>query len=213
MDFLAGRQGANGCRGTRRPSKVAARVWLALALVAGWGAWQAATADSASYTEYQVKAAFLFNLVKFTEWPDTGLEDEDAPITIGIVGEDPFGEIIDETVRDERVDGHPIRVHRARRPSELVSCHVVFVPASERGRVDEILDVFEGRSVLTVGETEGFAERGGIVNFKVVRRKVRMEVNLAEARHNRLKLSSRLLKLCDVICGEEAEKDEGGVSE
>ena len=168
---------------------------LALLLLGGGRAWP----DSRDDLEYQVKAAFLFNFAKFAEWPADAFAGPGDPITICVAGDDPFGESLDNAVRGETVGGRRLAVERTRSLVKLRDCHIVFVARSERGRRHAILSSLEGASVLSVGEDDSFLTDGGVVRFVLDQNRVRFEINLAAAEGNRLKLSSKLLRLARAV--------------
>jgi hypothetical protein len=152
-----------------------------------------------AFSEYQVKAAFLYNFAKFVEWPEEAFSSPDAPLVIAVLGEDPFGTLLDETVRGEAVGGHKLEVRRIDRLEAAKGCHTLFISASEKSELPEILAAVKDSGALTVSDVEGFARRGGIISFRTVDGKVQFEINLETAKRERLKVSSRLLKLADVV--------------
>ncbi len=156
-------------------------------------------AEAAPSREYQIKAAFLLNFTQFVAWPAGAFASDDAPLVIGVLGDDPFGPALEETVRGERVRTHPIVVKRSRRAADLADCQLVFVCRSERSRTAEILRILGGRPALTVSETDDFAKRGGIINFYLEGRKVRFEINAEAAQREGLKISSQLLSLGRIV--------------
>jgi hypothetical protein len=168
------------------------RFLLALLLLA-MGA--AVGADARSDLEYQVKAAFLFNFAKFVEWPADALKGPRDPMAICVLGKDPFGASLDDVVRGETVNGRSLVVRRTHQVLEARECQVVFLAESERRRQAEILSAMEGASILTVGEGDGFLDDGGIVRLVLDQNRVRFDINLTAAEANRLKLSSKLLRL------------------
>ena len=123
------------------------------------------SAQSASSREYQVKAVFLFNFAQFVEWPTNAFSQAQTPLVIGVLGEDPFGAYLDDTVRGEKVNNRSLVVERYRRAEEIKTCHVLFISRSEADRLAEILANLKGRNILTVGDAESFAERGGMIRF------------------------------------------------
>ena len=154
-------------------------------------------------TEYQVKAAFLYNFAKFTEWPDEVLPGEEEPMVIGVLGEDPFGDTLDETVLGKTVKGRHLRVRRVERISDgLRKCHIVFVSSSETTRLHELFEILRGAPVLLVGDTDGFARAGGMINFVLIQNRIRFEINVDAAEKVGLELSSRLLKLAKIVSDE-----------
>jgi hypothetical protein len=152
-------------------------------------------AQPAQPKEYHIKAIFLFNFVQFVEWPDVAFADASTPISIGILGDDPFGPSLDEVIRDETVKGRPLTVVRARRLADLSSCQLIFVSKSESRRLEDVLSQLANRPVLTVSELDGFAQRGGVIAFFSEGKKVRFEINPSSAKRVQLKISSELLGL------------------
>jgi YfiR/HmsC-like len=167
---------------------------LALLLV---GASAGARADARHDLEYQVKAAFLFNFTKFVEWPSEAFKTPGDPLTVCVVGDDPFGDNLDAAVQGETVNGRRLKVVRTRTLAELrtTDCHLVFVARSGRQRQQEILAALAGTGILTVGDETGFLTDGGVIRFVLDDNRVRFEINLAAAEASRLKLSSKLLRL------------------
>ena len=153
-----------------------------------------ARAESAS-REYQVKAAFLFNFAQFVEWPAEAFADAAAPIRIGVLGDDPFGQTLEDMVRGETVRERSIEVQRGRRVDELGGCHLLFISRSERARVAGILGSIALNPVLTVSELDDFAAQGGGIRLYLVGTKVRFEINPDLVQRQRLKVSSQLLSL------------------
>jgi len=159
----------------------------------------AASSASAVSKEYEVKAACLFHFAQFVDWPDSAFSDADAPFSIGILGDDPFGDTLDEIVKGESIRHRGIAIKRSRRASDLKGCQMLFISNSEKDRVDQILSSLDDASILTVGETDGFAGRGGIINFYLDENKVRFEINPDTAKRHGLKLSSQLLGLGRIV--------------
>jgi hypothetical protein len=156
-------------------------------------------AQPAASKEYQIKAAFLFNFVQFVEWPAAAFPDALAPVRIGVLGEDPFGSSLQEIVQGEKVHDRNLVLQRSREIEDLKDCHLLFICKSERARVGEILSEVAPRSVLTVSEVEGFAQRGGIINLYLEANKVRFEINPTAAQLHGLKISSQLLSLGKIV--------------
>ena len=171
--------------------------WLVLfLLLPGGGTNLFAQATS---KEYQIKAAFLFNFMQFVEWPPTVLKNADDPFRIGVLGQDPFNAALEDTVQGETISNHKIIVEHAMQVDDLKNCQLIFISKSEKKHVAEILSALDDKPVLTVSEIEGFAERGGGINFYLEGNKVRFEVNPDAARHDGLKVSSQLLSLGKII--------------
>jgi hypothetical protein len=156
-------------------------------------------AQAAASKEYQIKAACLLNFVQFIEWPAASFQDPASPIIIGVLGDDPFGQILDQTFQDESVKGRALVVKRSRQLEELKNCHVLFVCKTEKPRVAEILTSVTDVSVVTVGELDEFARTGGIINFYIDGGKIRFEVNADGAQRKGLKIGSQLLKRARIV--------------
>ena len=154
-----------------------------------------------SPTEFEVKAAFLYNFARFVEWPAETGHDAGTPFVIAILGRDPFGAVLDDTVAGKTVGGRPIEVRRIARADEARDAQIVFVSPSERPNTAAILKALERPGILTVGDTDGFASQGGAINFTVQARRVRFEINPTAAEQARLKMSSQLLKLATLVPG------------
>ena len=155
----------------------------------------AAPAQEVRPTEYQVKAAFLFNFAKFVDWPTNAFAREDSAFVIGVFGVSPFGSALDQTVRNKSVAGHPFMVVTPSSIQEARKCHILFISTSENRRLREIVESLRGASVLTVGETGGFLDNGGMIGFLMEGQKVRFEINGEAAKAAGLKVSSKLLSL------------------
>lgn len=158
--------------------------------------------DSSNSSEYLIKAGFIFNFAKFVEWPQNTFSQPDSPIVIGILGTDPFGSIIDQIVQDKKIGGRGIVIKRLKwgaDSKDLKECKILFVGASERAHLDELVQSLRGLPILTVGETPGFAERGGVIRLVLEDNRVRFEVNVDAARQSGLTISSRLLTLARII--------------
>jgi hypothetical protein len=146
-------------------------------------------------SEYQVKAAFLYNFGRFVSWPAGTFSHSSSPFIIGVVGQDPFGASLEKAVSGKTMSNRPIVIRRFRRVSDIEQCHVLFISDSERERLAKVLDRAEGRATLTVSEIEGFTARGGMINFVVESKKVRFDINAAAAERVRLRISAKLLQL------------------
>lgn len=146
-------------------------------------------------TEYQLKAAFLFNFAKFVEWPSNAFAVGTSPMVIGILGENPFHDDLARTIRDKTIDDHPLVIKEFRSPAQATNCHILFISTSEKRRLPEILDSLKGASVLTVGETDRFTETGGMINFFLEGTKIRFQINKDAATSAGLKISSKLMSL------------------
>jgi hypothetical protein len=180
--------------------------WFLFALVAVALFCAIAAAQSDQPGEYEVKAAFLFNFTKFVEWPENAFVDPLAPIVIGVIGDDPFGESLVRIVAGQKAQGRSIEIVKYRYGDNLRRCHVLFLSASERQHRAPILASLQEASVLTVSDIDGFAEAGGAIQFVVQENRVRFVVNLEVATQGKLRVSAKLLALARVINSSEAAR-------
>jgi len=176
---------------------------VALGLTLNWTSTAAAQAvDPPDASEYLIKAGFIYNFAKFVEWPSTAFSQPDSPIMIGVLGTDPFGSVLDRLVEDKKIGLRGFVVKRykwGKDLKDLKECKILFVSASEKAHIDEIVQAVKGLPILMVGETPGFAERGGIIRFTLEDNRVRFEINVDAAHQADLNISSRLLTLAKII--------------
>ena len=156
-------------------------------------------AQSPAASEYDVKAAFLFNIAKYVEWPAQALAPG-APIVIGILGDDPFGGGIDRLVQGRRVNDHLITVQRATRMADLKNAHILFICASERDRAPQICLAAEPSNIVTVGDTPQ-TEPFAAINFAMEHGRIVFTANLDAARRASTRISSKLLHLAKSVRG------------
>jgi hypothetical protein len=150
-------------------------------------------------TESQVKAAFLFNFVKFTEWPTLAVSNAAAPLVIGVLGADPFGPILDELVKGETVKGRPLVIRRFQPGDDVSGCQVLFVSRSERERLPALLESLKQKPMLTVSDLDRFCQQGGMINLALsAAGTVKPEINPEGARSAGVLISSKLLNLPSV---------------
>jgi hypothetical protein len=158
-----------------------------------------ASAQTGPSREYQVKAVFLFNFAQFVEWPPAVFGGATSPLVIGILGEDPFGAYLDETVRDETVNNRPLEIQRYHRVDEIKTCHVLFISRSEANRLEQILGSLKGRRILIVGDGDDFVQRGGMIRLGTAQNKVRLIINIDAAKTANLTISSKLLRAAEIV--------------
>lgn len=159
-----------------------------------------------SPTEYQVKAVFLSNFAKFIEWPPGPSRDLRDPFTICIVGQDPFGTVLDEAVQGKTISGHRLVVRRSKPGESWKGCQIAFISSSEGKDLPSVLESSQRSGVLTVGEIEGFAQRGGMINFVLEDNQVHFEINLGAAERAGIKISSKLLSLARIVKEQDYER-------
>ncbi len=155
-------------------------------------------AETRPPTEYQVKAAFLYNFAKFVEWPDRAFSGSTAPLNICVVGKNPFNEYFDD-IRDKTVGGRPISIQVNPDSEQLDLCHILFISSSEKHHLAQLIHKLENAGVLTVADMEGFTGAGGMINLFMQDNKVSFDINLKSARRAGLKVSSRLLRLAHTV--------------
>jgi hypothetical protein len=146
-------------------------------------------------SEYEVKAAFLYNFAKFVEWPSSTAQDTTLPFLIGILGKDPFGSILDQWIGPKSVKGRKLLIRRFNDLSGLTFCHLLFISNSERSNLPQIFEKLHGANTLTVGEMEGFMEKQGMIQFVMRDNRVHFMINVDASEAAGLKLSSKLLNL------------------
>jgi hypothetical protein len=156
-------------------------------------------------TEYQVKAAYLFNFLKFVEFPNEAFTDPRAPIVIGVVGEDPFGSALPQVVTGKTVQGRDLVIRSYHAGENLRAAQILFISATEKKRLPVILSNLNGSSVLTVADMEGFLDAGGMIQFLIENDRVRFAINVDATSRAKLKMSSKLLSLAKVVGGEVKE--------
>lgn len=145
--------------------------------------------------EYAEKANFLYNIIHFVEWPTSAFISGTAPITIGIIGDDPFGSHLEKKIRDAKVQGRPIEIVRTRRVQDVAHYHLLFVSKSEEARLNAILAAVQGRDVIPVGETEEFLAAGGMIALTSEQGAVRLRINTTMVKESNVTISSKLLRI------------------
>jgi YfiR/HmsC-like len=151
--------------------------------------------------EYQVKAAYLLNFTRYVEWPSRTLEPA-VPVTICVLGRDPFGSVLDATVSGRTTQGRSVIVRRVRAASETAGCHLVFISRETWQNQRDLPRGLQSLGLLTVGESEEFAQAGGIIGFIIRNEAVRFVVNARASDRAGLRISSRMLSLAAAIYGQ-----------
>ncbi len=154
-------------------------------------------------TEYELKAAFLFSFAKFVEWPDKSFAGAKSAFTVCVIGSDPFGSYLDEYFLGKTIADRPTEVDHF--PSFAAAagrrCQIAFVSASEKPHLRDVIEAFRGQSTLLVGDTQGFAESGGAIEFLLENNRIRFAINPEAADRADLKVSSKLLALAEIVHG------------
>jgi hypothetical protein len=174
------------------------RLWLTAIGLTLLGAPPAA-AQTRRASASDVQAVFLFNFAQFVDWPADAFPDSQSPLVIGILGKDPFGGALDETVRGETVRQRTFRIDRYRRVEEVKNCHILFISRSEIKRVDEIVAALKDRPILTVSNADDFDQPGGIIRFILDQSRIRLSIDLEAAEAARLTFSSKLLRSAEIV--------------
>jgi hypothetical protein len=166
--------------------------WIFLCLLA-FAPWT----TRAQSREYQIKAAFLFNFAQFVTWPPTTFADTNAPFCIGILGDDPFGSSLEETIQGEKVNGHPLTIQHYRSIQEITNCQILFISRSENKQ--DVLESLKGKKILTVGDSDDFLKNGGVIRFVTEEGKIHLRISLEAAKNADLTISSKMLRLAEIV--------------
>jgi hypothetical protein len=185
-----------------RPPKTAVG-WPCLAVaVVTFNSVRLASAQTRYSTEADIKAAVLFNLGQFVEWPSTAFASAESPLVIGVVGQNPFGRSLDRAVEGEIIQKRRITVKYGDTLDAISPCHILFICRSEARRLPEILKALKGKPTLTVSDMGQFAQNGGMVNLVTAGERVRMIVNVRKIETAELRASSKLLRIAELVKSE-----------
>ena len=186
----------------RRREVAAVCAFLLLNLLAGPVAAQPGPeATLPPSVEYQIKADFVYTVAKFVDWPEKAFAGPGAPLTFGIVGSDVVADAIAQALRGKKVHERPIRTVRITDLRRALECQIVYVSESDPSRVKALLEEVEAASILTVGEGSDFADRGGILGISMRDTLVQFEVNMRSAERAGITISSKILRLGEVVGG------------
>jgi hypothetical protein len=156
-------------------------------------------AGGSAAKEYEVKAAFLLNFIRYATWPAEAFDRSSSPTVIVVFGHDPFGGALDRLAAGRTEGGRPIVVRKTHKAADLRGAHMVFVSARSAADLSTVLQAVRGGGTLIVGESRQFAQDGGTINFFIEDSRIRFEVNLTALRATRVSLSSQLLNLARII--------------
>jgi hypothetical protein len=157
--------------------------------------------------EYLIKAALLFNFAKFAQWPAAAFSSDSSPLRVCVIGENPFGSAL-TSLEGKTAFDRPLAVVRITMVEDATTCQILFVSASEQGRLDKILDAVSALPVLTVADMDQFTGSGGIVALEKANNQARLEINVEAAEKAGLSLSSKLLRLADTVGMQAVDKPE-----
>jgi len=156
--------------------------------------------------EYQLKAVFLFNFTQFVEWPSQSFSSEEAPMVIGILGKDPFGSYLEETIAGEKINGHPLVIRRFETIDDIGACQILFINPADKSKTRSVIEELKGRNILTVSDAPEFLQQGGMIRFFTKRDKINLQVNLEATKSAELVISSKLLRLVEIFAPKRAAK-------
>jgi hypothetical protein len=195
---------------TARPVRVApAGGWSRRSWGARWAGWLLlglligipARLQAANFSEYELKAVWMLNFARFTEWPSNAFPNAQAPLVVGVMGKDPFGRALEKAFEGKTVQGRRLQIRRLPPDADTCECHILFVAASERRRMRLLMEHLKGQAILSVSESDEFLEQGGVVNFVLKDNAVRFEINVKAAQAARLSLDANLLKVALTVRG------------
>jgi hypothetical protein len=181
----------------RRKWAISRTAWFTLIVILGTR--PTAGCSELAFDEYQVKAAFLYNFAKFVQWPAEAFQTANEPIVICILGQDPFGRSLEDIVIGRAIEGRSLTVRHISSVKQVTGCHMMFISAAEYKSSPPMLSEIKTPGVLTIGDSDASAADGVVINFKLAAGKVRFEINVEAAEREKLRISSRLLSLAQIV--------------
>ncbi|MEN3942676.1 YfiR family protein [Prosthecobacter sp. SYSU 5D2] len=182
--------------------KTAQRGWtaavLALLLLLLPGVPKVTAEAQINNREYSLKAVFLYNFCQFIDWPPQSFTTDKTPFVIGVLGSNPFGSLLSETVEGEMVRGRGIRLEYYKSPAEARNCHLLFISDAELARHPGVFTTLNGHSVVTVGESDTFLDKGGMIALTSEQNKIRVRIFLQPVSAAKVEISSKLLRIADI---------------
>jgi len=172
-------------------------VWILVAGTEGLTPSLRAQQSPPEYPEYQVKASYLLNFTRYIDWPTRSFKSTNSPMVIGVLGQDRFGDDLRTLVQGKRVEGHDLVVRRIETLEQCRDTQILFISSSEKRRIPDIVQSLKGAPVLTVGETDGFIQSGGIINFRLRNKDLFVDINRPAADKVGLRISARLLQVIE----------------
>lgn len=162
---------------------------------------RASGAAQVPFAEYHVKATWLLNFVRFTEFPTNAFASKESPIVVGVLGKDPFGDELERAFGGKVAKGRRFEIRKVASGREMQGCHVLFIASSEKRRLRDLCEQVRKMPILTVSDVDGFLEQGGVINFLLKRDALRFEISVSSAQAAGLRLDARLLELADSVRG------------
>lgn len=181
-------------RTSRHIFKILHIILLGICLSSGFIVKGQASDPPSPVSEYQAKAAFVFNFAMFANWPKGIFPDEKSPLVIGVLGSDQVEDAL-KSIEGEKINDRKVTIEHFSGIDGIRKCHLLFISSSERHRLKEILQTLGDSPVLTVSDMEGFTDRGGMIGFLTIQNRIRFTINLNSVQRTRIKISSRLLNL------------------
>lgn len=170
-------------------------VFMAFSIFASTNIYPQASRPS----EYQVKAAYIYNFGKFVKWPAGAPANQSGSFVICVLDQDPFGITLQSTLAGESVGGKPVVMKRLPRPQDAAGCHILFIDSAQEKDLKQILAAIDDSSVLTVSDMPDFSKRGGMIQFVPQGDRIRFEINLDDAERAHLVFPSELLKVAVAV--------------
>ena len=161
---------------------------------------QLGQAEATSPSEYQVKAAFIYNFAKYAEWPSEVMGSRDKPFTLCIVGRDPSDSAF-SSVEGRQVGGRPLKIRRDVRMEDIAGCHIAFISESEEHRLQSVLKSMASAPILTISDIDGFVEAGGAVGMFVADDRLKFDANFTALQRANIKVNSQVLWMARTVHG------------
>ena len=152
-------------------------------------------------TTAEVKAAFLFNFARFTEWPSESFATPTSPLVVGVMGDETMRLTLETLSKGKQIGGRSLATKNVQDPKDLGDVHMVFVGGSSGAKALDLLKAVNGLPILTVGDVDRFCDKGGMITFLVEQNRVRFEIRYDATEHARLRVSSRVLTLAKTVHG------------
>lgn len=186
-------------RNENRPAK-GIRLAVALCLVGGLTLPRAAEAQLDEVKEAKVKAAYVYQFIKYVGWPDAAFENANSPLVIGTIGDDPVNPYLRLICQKRNAGNRPLQYQTVKNVQQARQCHILFVSTNGNAEtVKAVLPAMSSEPVLTVGEHPAFAKNGGVISFVIVGANVRLQLSNKSATRHGLKISSQLAKLAQIV--------------
>ncbi len=154
----------------------------------------------AQQSEYTIKAVFLEHFTRFIEWPEPfEIDDASDPFCVAVIGENPFGSTLDQIYSEQKIKNRQVEIRYISAPDEITGCHILFISSSNKEILPEILSRTRDKPILTVSDTNGFAENGVLINFYLAENRIKFEINERAVHESGLIMSYRLLSLARIV--------------